>query len=208
MTAKIIRLTNAKRGQIRCAENGVVFPQVFRLTGFNFRFKEGIDPKSTFIESLEDIEAALGSPVRPSYTLDMEKTYARIANPRWEPIHQLDPAIDDGVVYIRHHRTADRLDAYIDGIMDLESHDEYADSRFLSFETDFGYFTVLHRRPNEGAANHVLVYSTKVVDPTDMGLMDWHRVIGPDGKDLDIDDLDPPDVQEQFTAVQEMIREE
>jgi hypothetical protein len=152
------------------------------------------------IRSDDDLELDPAAPLPPAYTLDMEKTYAEIANPHWEPISSLDPSIYSGWVIIRHHRNYDSVHAYVDALYDTETYEDPRD-RWLTFRTHFGIFSVFHRLPSRGTPNCMVVYTTKVADPMTEGLMDWHKVIGPDGQDLDIDALLPPDVSEELDPI-------
>ena len=206
MSASIIKLPTAKRGRVRCVETGVVFPQLYRLTGRCWKLKEGRELKDGFIQNNDDLEP--GEEIEPSYTLDSERSYAQIADPRWEPIKTLDPGVDKGWIIIRHHQSRGDVETYLDAMYDTETYDEFGEERFMAFETDFGSFTILHRLANRGAQDCVVIYKTKVEDQlTGRGaMMDWHKVIGPDGKELDIDDLDPPEIQQGFTPIKNLAK--
>ncbi len=204
MSAQIISLQNAKRSRVRCPETGVVFPQLYRLTGFHFKLKAGRTLVDGFLKSDDDLEADLNAPTPPAYTLDAETLYGGVADPKWEPIHQLDTTIDDWLVYIRHHASGGDLEAYIDAMCDTETYE--IDDRWLGFHTEFGSFSVLHRNANRDAPNCALVYVTKIGDPLYGGTMDWHKVIGSDGEEMDIDDLNPPEVQEQMAPIKNLAK--
>lgn len=200
MSANIIQLPNAKRSRIKCQETGVIFPQVYRLTGFGMKFKEGKGPtKHGFIENDDDMEPDLASPILPSYTLDTERVYATLGHPKWEPISHLDPTIDEGYVYVRHHENLDAMEGYIDALYDTETYD--IEDNFLSFNTDFGCFTILHRKANREAVSHALVYRTKIADSIGGGTLDWSKVIGPGGEELDMDNLSPPEIIERYAPL-------
>ena len=204
MSAQIVKLPNAKRGTVRCPATGVTFPQLYRLTGLNFKFKDGKGPTEEGFFRKEDIEPDLECPADPSYTLDTEKVYAKLANPRWQPIEHLERGVDTGIVIVRHHKNWDSLQAYIDALCDTEAYD--VPDRWLSFETDFGYFSVLHRKANEGGLDCALVYTTKVDDPR-FGPMDWDKVIDADGQERDFDDLLPPEIAEDMAPIKKKLEE-
>ncbi len=196
MSAKIIQLKNVKRGLVRCPESGIVFPQLYRLTG--------LWPESENSDIANDNgPGPYKEPLAPSYTLDMETIYGDIVDPQWQPIHCLDPAIDSGWVIIRHHYTRESLYAYMDAMFDTETYVAPLD-RWMTFETDLGFFSVLHRPATQNTPDHVIIWITKIMDPEDDTQIDWYKVTGPDNQDMDIDALDPPEVRAEIASVMDL----
>src|ERR1700690_2843037 len=115
MDAKILTLTSARRGPVRCQETGVVFPVVYRVTGYYHKLREGaVITHGCLVQSNDDLVPDLDSPDKPSYTLDTEPASVHYANPIWKSIQTLDPAVDSGYVFVRHHRSRESMSAYID----------------------------------------------------------------------------------------------
>jgi hypothetical protein len=199
MSAKIIHLKNVKRGLVRCPESGVVFPQLYRLTGNWPELDEDGQPYEDTIAN-DNGPTPIKEKRAPSYTLDMETEYEEISDPHWTPISYLDPAIDKGWVIIRHHYTRESMYAYMDAMFDTETYESPLD-RWQTFETDIGFFSVLRRPATTGAPDHVVIWITKVMDPTDGTQTDWFKVTGPDGQDMDIDALDPPNYRSDTSSI-------
>ena len=140
MTAKIIELKNTRMSTIRCQESGIVFPQLYRVTGVFFKLKEGtVQRASCLIDNPEDVVPS-DEPAGPAYTLDPTNPQG-FANPTWVPIRQLDRNLDDGWVIVRHHANNDCLEAYLDGLQDYER--EWRTGDTWVFRSEFGIFTVI-----------------------------------------------------------------
>jgi hypothetical protein len=195
----------AVRGKVRCKETGVVFPQLFRVTGYAYKFKEGRSFVHDMIESCDDLEPNREKPIVPYFTLNCDEAMA-CAEAKWESIDYLDPEVDTGLVYIRHHATSKEMEAYLDAIDDTE---DYAiASRWSSYQTEFGCFTLLRRHAHENAlVTSALVYITKVQDRVIGGLIDWYTVIGPRGEEFTIEDLLPRDVVDQYEPILNHVNE-
>lgn len=204
VTAKIITLPNARRSRVVCPETDVVFPQLYRLTGNEWALKEGVEPKGGLINLDEDL-VPTDRKITPAYTLENGYSYSHIANPAWEPIYSLDPEIDSGWVIIRHHSTRSALDAYIDAMFDMETHESPFD-RWRSFETQFGLFSLVHRRASRNTPDHLVIYVTKIPDPS-MTVADWQYVVAPGGDVLDPDLLFPADELEQRKSLIDILND-
>jgi hypothetical protein len=202
MSTNVTHLTGARRGNVRCPETKVVFPQLFRLTGYAFKFREGRSYVNGLIQTRDDLETDYACPIEPSYTLDQDIAFAPAA-PSWKLIQHLDLSVDTGLVYIRHHSNADTMDAYIDAVCDTEQYD--MENRWSSYCTAFGYFTLLHRKAYHGGAQCAVVYTTKLFDEQLDCLIDWYHVIGPCGKVLLFEDLLPPEIRAQYEPVLEYV---
>lgn len=206
MSAKIVTLPSVRKSGVRCEINGVVFPQLYRLTGYYFKLKEGRQLKGGMLEDDSDMEPDYDAATTPAYTLGLDLDYGRIAEPKWTPISRLDPAIDKGWIMIRHHDSPGQAETYIDAMYDTENF-EFGNERFHALNTEFGVFTLLHRMPNEAAPDCLVVYKTKIPDPFTGGQMDWDKVVASDERKLTLDDLDPPHVQEGFAPLKNFLSE-
>jgi hypothetical protein len=102
MTAKIIRLEQFNVG-CRHPANGVRFPLVYRVTGFEFDLGEGSGPRPQFLPGT--------TPVAPFYTLSDDSDFG-IANPSFHPLKVLDAGKDKGRVVVRHHTNRARGSLY------------------------------------------------------------------------------------------------
>jgi hypothetical protein len=201
--ANVIQLASTRRSTVVCPQSGVVFPQLYRLTGFHFKLREGVEPKGVFIKSADDLEQST-NPALPTYTLDMERHPVRISSPALQAISTLDSSIDRGWVVIRHHANANSMEAYVDAICDLENDHNY-DGRYGLFETNLGCFSVVHRTATPGTPDWLVVYQTKVADSLDIGSMDFTRVVDSQGMWHDGNILLPKEVSEQLGQVTDYV---
>lgn len=181
MSAKIIELKDY-RTTVRSPKNKIPFPQLYRLTGVYFdagamdngRLEPGTEPAGPF------------------YALQ-EQEGPKIANPKYEAIQRLDPAIDSGWVIIRHHMRDDYVEGYLDAHSDFRPPER--DTYQMVYRTKEGLFTVMHRPPNEGRPDHLIVYITKVEHPglpelgVPAGWMDSVQIFHSDGTITDNQDL-------------------
>lgn len=198
---KILKLSGVRRSNIRCPETGVVFPQLYRLSGFKYQLKEGVALIDGMINSSDDIEPS-NEASAPYYTLDANMPPRDVAYPKLTVIHHLDSQIDTGWIIVRHHQSWAAMDAYIDAVQDLQRHDEPGEY-WYSYDTDLGCFTVVHRPATVGAPDCLLVYQTKVADNFAGGTMNWTKVVDSSGEVHDEDYLYPPEVQEEYRPLQE-----
>ena len=100
MSAKIIRLEQFNVG-CRHHANGIRFPHIYRVTGFEF--------------DLVDDQFVPGTitPVEPFYTLSDQGNFG-VANPTFIPIKALTPHSDKGWIIVRHHASEAAAHAYIE----------------------------------------------------------------------------------------------
>jgi len=114
VAATIIRL---KRFNVGCRHhaNGVRFPHIYRVTGFEYDFLS---------EGTNNTRLVPGKtvPVEPFYTL-REIGYHGIANATVQPIKSLNPDLDKGWLIIRHHANEQPAHGYIDCISDYHADD-------------------------------------------------------------------------------------
>jgi hypothetical protein len=160
MTAKIIEL-GQYRSTVR-AQNGVQFPQVYRLDGFLYEQGEGD-------ELWVSQDAA-----EPFYTLN-DTDASGLANPTWTPI----TSIEKGWLIIRHHMRSEFTEGYLDAFMDIRSGDPQQAAGTV-YRTKEGIFTLIHRRKARGQVDGLIVYITKMPatnGPCEGTWMDrWHIV--------------------------------
>lgn len=204
MTAKIITLSNVRRSSIVCQETGVVFPQVYRLTGNVWEFKDGRNPEGCMIKDWDEIQPS-EEKAFPSYTLEHGREYSKLSTPRWEPITHLDPIIDTGWLIVRYHASREAAEGYVDAMIDTNPHDTSIE-RWGTFQTEFGLFSILHRQAAKQTRDCLLVFTTKAPHP--LGPVDWFHVIGPDREVLDGDALYPDDDVEYMKPLVDILNEE
>jgi len=149
------------------------------------------------IKSHDDIEPDYESWVEPTYTLDSAATYADLVKSIVSPIQKLEADIDTGWVIIRHHKNSAALEGYVDALYDTRT--GIFEDRWMTFHTEFGLFSILHRSAIKGAADRVLIYTCKIQSP--LGPMDWNKIIGSSGQELSEDDLVSPEDQEYYAPL-------
>lgn len=142
-------------------------------------------------------------PLPPTYTLSPTDDNG-YANPQWTAIDLLDPTIDKGWVIIRHHKSEELLDSYLDGLDDGRRNwtsDEEHDHKV--FRNKYGLYS-LHRRPaTPGCRDHLLIYYAKVVDAVD-GHRNVCRVFDSDGNEQDEDVILPDDVPNPLADLEDL----
>lgn len=156
-----------------CEEMGLVFPQIYRLRGY---------------EPIED-DFIAGHPLNeraeipPRYTFEIDAHYLeemKIIAPEWRKITRLDPKVDTGVLIVRHHYRLEDAIQYLEGIRDACN--SHAPMHWDCHETDQGIFTLVHRPSNLGCPDCLILYTVLMLD-TEFGLRDWYKIIGPDGEE-------------------------
>jgi hypothetical protein len=166
MAATIIRLGQFNVG-CRHHANGIRFPHVFRVMGFEFDLMDGKFVPGT-------------APVETFYTLSTEGNFG-VVNPWIVPIKALSPQLDKGWIIVRHHATEAAAHAYIDCVGDCRPI-PYDYSGPMVWQTEEGIFTLMHRPPLPGRPDHLIAYVTKV--PTE-GLVwiteDAFQIVHADG---------------------------
>lgn len=181
MAAKIIKVEFPRLGKIRCPERDLRFPQLFRISAFEW------DMNAERTELF-----ATDRPVAPSYALRVDPDWKVHANPTFTPVDAPDAYIERGYVIVRHHDSEQQARGYQDAVSDFqhmapEEYDRYAPIYCIGGE----FFTVVHRPPVVGAPQPAIVYSTYVFHRELQQPVDWHKAIGVGGKELDVDDLFP-----------------
>ena len=147
MTATIIRLERFNVG-CRHYANGIRFPHIYRVTGFEFDLRDG------------EFVPGTTTPVETFYTLSVEGEFG-VANPEIVPIKALSPQSDQGWIIVRHHATEAAAHAYIDCVGDCRPI-PYDYSGPMIWQTGEGVFTLMHRPPLPGRPDHLIAYVTKV----------------------------------------------
>ena len=145
MIATIIRLEQFNVG-CRHHANGIRFPHVFRVMGFEFDLMDGKFVPGT-------------APVETFYTLSAEGEFG-VANPEIVPIKVLSPQSDKGWIIVRHHATEAAAHAYIDCVGDCRPI-PYDYSGPMVWQTEEGIFTLMHRPALPGRPDHLIAYVTE-----------------------------------------------
>jgi hypothetical protein len=109
MTAKIIHLEQFSIG-CRHHANGVRFPLVYRVTGFEFDLVNRGTEHERFVPGK--------APVAPFYTLSRDGDFG-VADPTFRPVKVMEAGEDEGCIAVRHHTSRERAEAYIEGVGDL-----------------------------------------------------------------------------------------
>jgi hypothetical protein len=195
MTTEVIRLADFRK-QKRLT-NGTTFPQLYRVRGY-YLDGEASELKGEFVAGPD-----MGPPCYSFSDTDP----CGYQNPRWEPIHRLDPEIDKGWVVIRRHLQAkERMDAYLDGIYDMWPKCPFRlrMQRFLA--EDEGFTIVQREEAPPGLPDHLLIFISKIMAPVvktanfgliSGGWMDFYHIVFPDGTiSNDGDSLYPPEDEE------------
>jgi hypothetical protein len=133
VAATIIRLERFNVG-CRHHANGVRFPHVYRVTGFEYDFVG---------EGTNNTRLVLGKtvPVEPFYTLSEIGDHG-IANTTVQPIKSPNPDLDKGWLIIRHHANEQPAHGYIDCISDYYAL-PYHHSGQVLWQTSDGIFTLI-----------------------------------------------------------------
>jgi hypothetical protein len=176
MTTKIIRL-DQYRGGIKHA--GIVFPQVYRATGYSWTFADPI----TQTDLIPDTRYFHG----PFYVLD-DTDRGTLSNAKFEPIDRLDPSVDRGWVIVRHHPGEVLMDGYLRGYWDMRVIGFDQNLGAIVYRTKNGIFTCVHREAMPNKPDHLLIFIGRGVVQRGRfsGLeVDNVEVIDPLGKDLD-----------------------
>jgi hypothetical protein len=167
MTAKIIRLEQFNVG-CRHHANGVRFPHLYRVMGFEFDL---VDDK---------LVAGTTTPVEPFYTLGDQGNFG-IANPTFTAIKTLTQQADKGWIIVRHHASEAAANAYIDCVGDCRPI-PYDYSGPMLWQTGEGIFTLMHRPTMSGRPDHLIAYVTKVPAEGLPGIAeDAHHIVHANG---------------------------
>lgn len=172
MTAKIIHLEQFSIG-CRHQANGVRFPPVYRVTGFEFDLVDRRTEHERFVPGK--------APVAPFYTLSRDGDFG-VADPTFRPVKVMEAGEDEGCIVVRHHTSRERAEAYIDGVSDLRPL-PFANSGQMLWQTTDGVFTILHRSVPAGFKDRLIAYVTRVPLAGMPGFHeDAHHIVHPDGE--------------------------
>lgn len=179
--AKIIKVEFPRLGKVWCRERDLRFPQLFRITAFEWE----MNPERTEL-------FATDRPAAPSYAVRIDPDWKVHANPTFTPIDAPDAHIDRGYIIVRHHASEAQARGYLDAMTDFQ-HMTPVEYEWLAPIYWIGgeFFTLMHRPSVVGAPQPAIVYSTYVVHHELQQPVDWHKAIGVDGQELDVDDLFP-----------------
>jgi len=198
MSAEIIRLGATRASTVRCPKNGVIFPQVYRVTGYLWDVEDNTFGETSCLLSDDAKMAASDRKAGPSYTLSPEDARG-FANAHWEPIHNLDRNVDTGWLIVRHHRNKDFLEGYQNGLQDTRR--DWSNRDASIFRTEYGLFTLEHREATPLCPDHLLGYITNLPEEIMGGVMDWAMVVDSFGAEHDIDVFLPADYVDPFTEM-------
>ena len=152
MAARIIRLDQFNVG-CRHHANGIRFPHVYRVTGFEYDL---IDQGT----NNERLVPGNTVPVEPFYTLSEIGDHG-IANATFQPMKSLNPDLDKGWLVIGHHANEQRAHGYLDCIGDYHPL-PYHHSRQMVWQTSEGIFTLIRRSAFLATPEHLIASVTKV----------------------------------------------
>ncbi len=162
MSAKIVVLKTYRKSGVIVSETGLVFPQLYRQHMRPWKWADHV-PESRREGCLlaeGDLVPDLDHTMEPSYTLDQagQRNYAA---PTWEMMSHLDKERDGGYwVIVRHHKSREAVESYLDGYYDMETHE--GGEEVNTYHLDIGHFTVLQRKPKPGTPSHLLIYQANL----------------------------------------------
>jgi hypothetical protein len=170
---KIIKLEEY-RGGIK--HSGIRFPHLYRVTGFSWAADETgrLIPDTKY-------------PCGPFYTLD-DADRGSLCNTKYEPISCPDSSIDRGWIVVRHHRSTEALDGYMNGYSDMEFAGFDENPGAVVYQTKTGLFTCVHRPATPGRPEPLLIYVVRGTIPDGPGAgmsADDNKIIDCHGKELD-----------------------
>lgn len=163
--AKIIELKKYRKG-LQFEQQGITFPQLYRVRGYYFDLKD-----SVMVTSHQRAPAC--------YSFS-EEDQSGLTNITSEVISHLDPSVDSGWLIARHHRDQGNFEGYITAVVDI-AEDEEAALSVQGFQTKEGLFTLLQRNASPGCPDHLLIYSIKEFDARVGMWAENCRIVHPDG---------------------------
>lgn len=172
--SQIIELKQFRRSSIRCPAVGLVFPQLYRRRGVEWTFKEGEDA-TNFSELIP------GDRPEILYSLAVQEDDDAIANSEWDAIEHPSAEYESGWLIVRHHKSYERVEGYLDAHGDLDTRGRV---NRMVFQTTAGLFTIVERDPLPGRPTPLIVYTTRVPHPL-VGEDCWTKVLGLDGAEVD-----------------------
>lgn len=157
---------------------GLLYPQVYRITPYGWD-SPGDRPENAVAATV---------PSEPYYSFDEEGSNMPI---RWSkvkatPIKGLDSETDSGLLFIRHHETADEASGYFEALNDFYRWSDRADYdlSFAATQTQQGFFTLHRRIVRQPKHNRLAVYVAIHPDakrPDYGGDIDQFQIVMPDG---------------------------
>lgn len=172
-------------GGVCCEPIGVTFPAVHRVTGFFFA--GDLETRTVDLETR-------GEKAPLHYTLS-DDDKCGLMDCRWDPIDRLDPWKDATSLVIRHHKNRDRVDGYIDALLDLRRDSTEGPTGGTLFQTLEGLFTLAAIETAPWWPGPMLVYGANIPPPPGSPLDSecWTLVIDPTGQRLDETIFWPPE---------------
>ena len=170
---KIIKL-DEYRGGIK--HSGIRFPHLYRVTGFSWAADETgrLIPDTKY-------------PCGPFYVLD-DADLGSLCNTKCGPICCPDSSIDRGWIVVRHHRSAEALDGYMNGYSDMEFAGFDENPGAVVYQTKTGIFTCVHRPATPGRPEPLLIYVAMRTIPDGPGAgmsVDDTKIIDCHGQEVD-----------------------
>ncbi|WP_155904959.1 hypothetical protein [Methylopila sp. M107] len=162
---KVVRLSEFRRGGVRCPDAGVTFPQLFRISGFAWNRAGGPDAEReahvAYAFAEDDIDGVEDATVAP--------------------VDRPDAALDSGWIVVRHHRSLDALDGYFDARRDFGLEQDCDIRRLV---TSAGVFTVCRRpAPAEGPQSLILYCARVPTEDKDDDAL-WTLAVGTDDRSV------------------------
>ena len=147
MGAKIAKVGPPKFSGVRCQEIDVSFPQLYRVTSYEWQMING-----------ELISSDMPAPT--AYILEEPAHWRVHARPTITAINAPEADKDFGWIIVRHHHSAELAEGYAAAMWDLEhALLPFNELHCPVYEVRGQFFTLLHRPPIEGRASscdHVL----------------------------------------------------
>ena len=176
MGAKIAKVGPPRFSGVRCQEIDVSFPQLYRVTSYEWQMING-----------ELISSDMPAPT--AYILEEPAHWRVHARPTITAINAPEADKDFGWIIVRHHHSAELAEGYAAAMWDLEhALLPFNELHCPVYEVRGQFFTLLHRPPIEGRASPAIMYLAKV--PHDLvGWDEWGRAVGESGAGLSVEDL-------------------
>jgi hypothetical protein len=159
---------SCRPGAIRCEELDLVFPELVRVVGNSWiRTNAG--------------DYAPSRDLKRGYCLAEREDHG-LCNVEREVITHLDDDGDYGVLTIRHHRTEESVTGYINAIWDF--YEEPIGLDQIAFETNRGWFTLLHRPAPRSLPDRLVIYQAEIPHP--FGWDRWQLALDRYGRSYDL----------------------
>lgn len=163
-----IRTASNQVGRVRCEDLDLSFPELVRVVGNSW-------VRSTTGDYVPSRDRQRG------YCL-LDRGDHGLCNVERQVITHLDDVGDFGLVTVRHHRTEESVSGYINAIWDF--YEEPIGFEDIAFQTDQGWFTLLHRPTPPSLPDRLVIYQAEVPHP--FGWDRWQLVLDRNGQVYDL----------------------